>query len=139
MTTADPVLSALAEWAESREGVRALIPTSTRAVPDAELDAYSDYDVVVSSPTFKAMLEDLPQLAKDVFGEVLITYWDPLVLAEPATGANSMSAASPTTPTDLKIDFSLWSPQRYVDLTGWARPLSPSSTLDTRSSLTRIV
>ena len=58
MTTADPVLSALAEWAESREGVRALILTSTRAVPDAELDAYSDYDVVVVVADVQAMLED---------------------------------------------------------------------------------
>ncbi len=118
MTTADPVLSALAEWAESREDVRALILTSTRAVPDAELDAYSDYDVVVVVADVQAMLEDTSWLG--MFGEVLITYWDPLV-AEPATGAQHVGSITNYT-NGLKIDFSLWSPQRYVDLTAGPDP-----------------
>lgn len=42
MTTSRRTLDLLAEWANGREDVHALILTSTRAMPDAKLDAYSD-------------------------------------------------------------------------------------------------
>ena len=43
----DRTLDALTRWAQSRDDVSAVIITSTRAVPGARLDAYSDYDVIV--------------------------------------------------------------------------------------------
>lgn len=111
-TAPDPVLDALAAWAATREDVRALILTSTRAVPGARVDAYSDYDVVVVVADVQLMLEDTGWL--EVFGEVLITYWDPLVTE--STGAQHVGSITNYT-NGLKIDFSLWSTQQYVDVT----------------------
>ena len=72
MTTADPVLSALAEWAESREDVRALILTSTRAVPDAELDAYSDYDVVVVVADVRGIVKTCGSVCLRLLADLLV-------------------------------------------------------------------
>ncbi len=114
----DKILDLLAAWATDRDDVRALILTSTRAIPGAELDAYSDYDVVVVTRDVPAMLADTSWQRE--FGEVLITYWDPLE-TDVATGAERVGNI--TNYTDgLKIDFSLWSPQQYADVTGGADP-----------------
>ena len=112
------MLGQLVTWAGARDDVRAVILTSTRAVPGTRLDAYSDYDVVLVVADVSAMLDNASWL--DVFGEVLITYWDPLV-TESATGAQHVGSI--TNYTDgLKIDFSLWSLQWYADLTAGPQP-----------------
>ncbi len=41
------VLASLVAWAEAEPAVRAMILTSTRALPDRPGDALSDYDVIV--------------------------------------------------------------------------------------------
>ncbi|MBA3274447.1 MAG: aminoglycoside 6-adenylyltransferase, partial [Chloroflexia bacterium] len=43
----DDVIRNLVAWADRHAEVRAMLLTSTRAVPDATLDAWSDYDVIL--------------------------------------------------------------------------------------------
>ena len=43
----EDVIKKLVDWGEKQEPVRAMLLTSTRAVPDAPLDELSDYDVVL--------------------------------------------------------------------------------------------
>lgn len=110
--TTDETVTRLTRWATGRDDVRAMILTSTRAIPNAEVDAYSDYDVIVVVDEVQSMVDEAGWLAD--FGEVLITYWDP-VRVNPATGA--VSVGSITYYVDgLKIDFSLWSRQQLSDV-----------------------
>ena len=62
----------LSEWAVGRLDVRSVILTSTRAVPSAHVDAYSDYDIILVVNDVRAMLEDTTWLTD--FGEVLLAY-----------------------------------------------------------------
>jgi aminoglycoside 6-adenylyltransferase len=111
-------LDTLAEWAAGREDVRALILTSTRAIAGARVDAYSDFDVIVIVDDVRGMLGDTTWQAE--FGEVLIAYWDPLEV-DSATGADWVSNITNYT-NGLKIDFNLWSQQRYIDVTAGPNP-----------------
>ena len=70
MHNARNMARAVSDWAEDNENVRVAILTSTRANPNAPVDALSDYDI-------ELYVEDLqPFLAGDgwleVFGEVLV-------------------------------------------------------------------
>lgn len=118
MSMEDPTIDRLTRWAEGRRDVRALIITSTRAIPKAHVDAYSDYDVVLVVNQVRPMLDDTTWLAD--FGEVLIAYWDPLEV-NPSTGAEQVSSIVNYT-NGLKIDFGLWSRQRYADVTAGPDP-----------------
>ena len=113
---ADATIERLIRWAEAREEVRALILTSTRAIPHARLDAYSDYDVIAIVHDIQPMLENTRWQAD--FGEVLLAYWDP-VATNPATGAESVSSITQYT-NGLKIDVTLWSAQQFIDVTSRA-------------------
>jgi aminoglycoside 6-adenylyltransferase len=115
---AETTIDRLARWANGRDNVRSLIVTSTRAIPGAHVDAYSDYDVVAVVEDVRAMLDDTRWQAD--FGEVLISYWDP-VEADPSTGAEWVGNITNYT-SGLKIDFSLWSPQHYADVTAGPDP-----------------
>jgi len=108
MATVPPageILAAIIQWAAGRDPVRAALLTSTRAIPNAAVDAFSDYDVIL-------VVEDIhPFVAEHAwlndFGEVLIAYWDPIHLDpffEIEKCANVVQYAS-----GLKIDFTLWS------------------------------
>ena len=98
--------------------MRSLILTSTRAIPNAHVDAYSDYDVILVVDDVSAMLDDTSWLSD--FGEVLIAYWDPLEL-DPSTGAAHVGSVVNYT-DGLKIDFSLWSRERYAVVTAGPDP-----------------
>ena len=114
----DVTIERLTRWAQARDDVRALILTSTRAIPHARLDAYSDYDVIAIVRDVRPMVEDSGwQVA---FGEVLIAYWD-VVATNPATGAESVSSVTQYV-NGLKIDFTLWSAQQFTDATSRAEP-----------------
>jgi hypothetical protein len=43
----DETISMLIHWASARDAVRAVMLTSMRAIPDAKVDALSDYDVIL--------------------------------------------------------------------------------------------
>jgi aminoglycoside 6-adenylyltransferase len=100
----DPVLTKLIQWAEQRDAIRAMLLTSTRAVPNAPMDELSDYDVVLVVEDIHPFHEERSWL-KD-FGEILVTYWDP-IYPDPEYGngkfANVIQYAD-----GLKIDFTLW-------------------------------
>jgi aminoglycoside 6-adenylyltransferase len=74
----DEVIRRLVDWAEGQASIRAMLLTSSRAVPDAPLDAFSDYDVIF------VVTEVYPFHADDSwledFGRVLVVYRDPLRL-----------------------------------------------------------
>jgi aminoglycoside 6-adenylyltransferase len=115
---ADVTIERLTRWAQAHDDVRALILTSTRAIPHARVDAYSDYDVIAIVRDVRPMLEDTRWQAG--FGEVLLAYWDP-VATNPATGAQSVSSITQYM-NGLKIDFTLWSAQQFTDVTSEAEP-----------------
>lgn len=45
---ADDVIRQLIHWAERQDSVRAMLLTSSRANPNALVDRFSDYDVVLA-------------------------------------------------------------------------------------------
>ena len=100
----DPVLIKLIQWAAGRDAIRAMLLTSTRAIPNAPMDELSDYDVVLVVEDIHPFHEERSWL-KD-FGDVLVTYWDP-IYPDPDYGnekfANVIQYAD-----GLKIDFTLW-------------------------------
>ena len=98
------VVHRLVQWAEHRAPVRAMLLTSTRANPNAPVDAFSDYDVVLVVQDIHPFFEDRSWLQD--FGQVLVVYWDPI---HPAPGYGVEQVANVTLYEDgLKIDFTLW-------------------------------
>lgn len=100
----DVMIRNLIVWGEAREDVRAMLLTSTRAVPGGVVDALSDYDVIVVTRDIRPYMDDHDWIGD--FGDVLVAYWDPLE-SDPETGeawtGNIVQYAD-----GLKIDFSLW-------------------------------
>lgn len=98
----DEFLPNLIRWAQGQPLVRAVLLTSTLAVPGAPVDIFSDFDVILAlrdvQPYFndRAWLED--------FGPVLALYRDPL---EPEDGFLK-SGNVIQYENGLKIDFTLW-------------------------------
>jgi aminoglycoside 6-adenylyltransferase len=94
----------LIQWATAQDAVRAVLLTSTRAIPDSVIDALSDYDVILIVQDIQPYVNDHAWL--NDFGEVLITYWDP-IHPDPIFGIDR--CANVTQYCDgLKIDFNLW-------------------------------
>ncbi len=100
----DEVLALLTEWADSQDAVRAMLLTSTRAVPQAMVDRMSDYDIILVVHDILPFHVDRTWL--QVFGEVVVGYWDPI---QPAEGSDTLAFGSVIQYADgLKIDFTLW-------------------------------
>lgn len=98
------IFNKLIQWAEQHEAVRAMLLTSTRAVPNAKVDFLSDYDVILIVKDIHPFYEDRSWLEN--FGEVLVVYWDP-IYPDPEHGIEK--TANVTQYADgLKIDFTLW-------------------------------
>jgi aminoglycoside 6-adenylyltransferase len=88
----------------ARDPIRAVLLTSTRAVPNAPVDALSDYDVIL-------IVQDIQPFAAERswlndFGEVLVAYWDP-VYPNPVFGIEQCGNVTQYA-DGLKIDFTLW-------------------------------
>ncbi len=98
------VIRHLVRWADHQDGVRAMLLTSTRAIPHAKVDALSDYDVVLVVRDIHPFVADRTWLRD--FGEVLVAYWDPVHLDEEfgleRVGNVTWYADGP------RLDFSLW-------------------------------
>lgn len=94
----------IVRWAEGRDEIRAVLLTSTRAIPHVATDVLSDYDVVLVARDVRPFYADRRWLQH--FGDVLVAYWDPIHL-DPDYGierfGNVIQFAS-----GLKIDFTLW-------------------------------
>ncbi|MFN8489735.1 MAG: aminoglycoside 6-adenylyltransferase [Caldilineaceae bacterium] len=98
------VIPRLIEWAEQQTAVRTMLLTSTRTSPYATVDALSDYDVVLVVLDIHPFFDDKRWLAD--FGEVLVTYWDPIYL-DPDYGLEKVGSVIQYA-DGLKIDFTLW-------------------------------
>jgi aminoglycoside 6-adenylyltransferase len=98
----DKVLDQLIRWAESQESIRAVILTSSRAIPHGSLDLFSDYDVILAMRSIDPFYADRNWL--EVFGPVLAVYRDPLI----DENGLKRSAYVVQYENSLKIDFSLW-------------------------------
>ena len=99
------VISDLIQWAERKESIRAMLLTSTRAVPvpNAPVDDFSDYDVVLIVKDIHPFHEERSWLGD--FGEVLVAYWDPIY---PDLDFGIEKFGNVTQYADgLKIDFTL--------------------------------
>lgn len=94
----------LVKWADSQEAVRAVLLTSTRAIPGAPVDILSDYDVILVLRDIQPFVSDHSWLA--AFGEVLVAYWDPIHV-DPQFGIAHCSNVIQYR-DGLKIDFTLW-------------------------------
>jgi len=98
----DQVIQQLVHWAERQPLVCAVILTSSRAIPHAHTDAFSDYDVILVLREIKSFYDDRSWL--ETFGSVLALYRDPLINDR----GLERSAYVTQYETGLKIDFSLW-------------------------------
>lgn len=96
------LIEQLIRWADSQPSIRAVVLTSSRAIPHAPLDLFSDYDVILVLRSIEPFYEDRTWL--EVFGPVLAVYRDPLIDANGLT----RSAYVVQYENSLKIDFSLW-------------------------------
>jgi aminoglycoside 6-adenylyltransferase len=98
------VLARLQEWADGQDAVRAMLLTSTRAIPHATVDRLSDYDVILIVREIRPFYEDRNWL--QAFGAVLVGYWDPI---QPAEEYGVQQFGNVIQYVDrLKIDFTLW-------------------------------
>ncbi|HLO16007.1 MAG TPA: aminoglycoside 6-adenylyltransferase [Anaerolineales bacterium] len=98
------VIGKLIEWAQQRDSIRAMLLTSTRAVPNAPMDDLSDYDVVLIVEDIHPFHEERSWPAD--FGDVLVVYWDPIY---PDPEHRIEKFANVTQYSDgLKIDFTFW-------------------------------
>lgn len=91
-------------WAEHKDAIRAMLLTSTRANPNAVVDAFSDYDVILVVQDIHPFYEDRAWLQD--FGDVLVTYWDPIHLA-PEYEIEQVGSVIQYA-DGLHIDFTLW-------------------------------
>jgi aminoglycoside 6-adenylyltransferase len=101
--SAGDLLPELTRWAAAHDLVRAVLLTSTRAVPGAPVDVLSDYDVILIVRELAPWVTDHSWL--DAFGEVLVVYWDP-VQPDPATGIEQCGNVTQYA-GGLKIDCTL--------------------------------
>lgn len=109
----DGVIDKIVAWATAHASVRAVLLTSTRAVPNAPLDRLSDYDVILVVDDIHPWVVGRDWLAD--FGEVLVVYWDPIHL-DPDLGVGVCGNVTQYV-DGLKIDFTLWPvalPQQIV-------------------------
>ena len=101
-TRTDDVVEKLIRWADQQDLVRAVVLTSSRAIPNAPVDLFSDYDVILSLRSIEPFHADRTWL--DVFGPVLAVYRDPLINEDGLV----RSAYVVQYENGLKIDFNLW-------------------------------
>lgn len=96
------VIERLVRWGEAEPLLRAAILTSSRAIPHAHTDRFSDYDVILILTNIDSFFVDRSWL--DAFGSVLALYRDPLIVER----GFQRSAYVTQYDDGLKIDFNLW-------------------------------
>jgi len=99
----DEVIKKLIQWAEQKDSIRAMLLTSTRAIPNAAVDIFSDYDVILVVEDIHPFHEERRWLEE--FGEVLVVYWDP-IYPDPDYGTDKFGNVIQYS-DGLKIDFTL--------------------------------
>jgi aminoglycoside 6-adenylyltransferase len=100
----DEIIKTVIQWAEDLDPIRAVLLTSTRAIPSAPVDIFSDYDIVLIVKDIRPFYDDWTWLQN--FGQVLVVYSDPI---QPVADYGIEVFIDVTQYQDgLKIDFSLW-------------------------------
>jgi aminoglycoside 6-adenylyltransferase len=98
----DPVIQRLIQWGEAQTAVRAMVLTSSRTNPNAPVDLFSDYDVILAVTDIGPFFEDRTWLGD--FGKVLVVYRDPIQLDHGLEKFAYITQYEDGT----KIDFTLW-------------------------------
>jgi len=111
----EKVFEELVHWANQQQLIRAVILTSSRAIPHAALDLFSDYDVILVLHDIQPLYVDRTWL--EVFGPVLAVYRDPLI----DDNGQTRSAYVVQYENSLKIDFNLWPVELLQKLTSDGR------------------
>ena len=96
------IIEQLICWGEGEPLLRAAILTSSRAIPRAHTDAFSDYDVILILTNIQPFFADRSWL--EAFGSVLALYRDSLIVDR----GFQRSAYVTQYEDGLKIDFNLW-------------------------------
>jgi aminoglycoside 6-adenylyltransferase len=109
-TSETETLSLLVRWGESQPLVRAMIMTSTRAIPAPSSDIFSDYDIVLALSDVRPFAEDRAWL--EAFGRVLVMYQDPLESEEGRLHSGNVVQFE----SGLKIDFTLVEPGYFASM-----------------------
>jgi len=102
MPDQDLAAARLVRWGDEEPRVRAMVLTSSRAVPGAPTDPLSDYDVILALTRVRPFFEDRTWL--EAFGRVLVLYRDPLTEHRGFRTSGYVTQFE----SGLKIDFSLW-------------------------------
>lgn len=90
-------------WGESQELVRAMLLTSSRAIPNhPDTDRYSDYDLILALRDVRPFHDSRAWLA--AFGTVLAMYRDPMYEEDGLNWSGNVVQFE----DGLKIDFTLW-------------------------------
>jgi aminoglycoside 6-adenylyltransferase len=76
----EEAIQRLVEWAEKQEAIRAILLTSTLTNPNAPVDIFSDYDVILAVEDIHPYFDDDAWLGD--FGKVLVYYKDPIQLQD---------------------------------------------------------
>ena len=99
----DRVMEAFIAWGESQDLVRAMVLTSSRAIPDYPYaDQYSDYDLILALRDVRPFHDSREWLS--AFGAVLAMYRDPMMEEDGLRWSGSVVQFE----EGLKIDFTLW-------------------------------
>ena len=98
----DATIESLIRWAEDQPGVRAILLTSSRGNPSAQIDIFSDYDVILALRDIHPFYEARTWL--EAFGKVLAVYRDPLQQYLDFLKGGYVTQYE----NGLKIDFALW-------------------------------
>ena len=81
-----------------------MLLTSTRASPHAQVDVFSDYDVILVVRDIRPFFENRAWLQD--FGQVLVSYWDPI---QPKLEHDIEQVSNVIQYVDgLHIDFTIW-------------------------------
>jgi aminoglycoside 6-adenylyltransferase len=101
--TENSVIETLIQWGSSQPQVRAMVLTSSRAIPGAPVDVFSDYDVILAVRDVHPFYAE--RIWLEAFGTVLVLYRDQIesYLGFPKSGYVIQYE------NGLKIDFTLWS------------------------------
>jgi len=95
------IIEYLPHWADQQSLVRAMILTSSRAIPNSSSDILSDYDVILIVHDILPFFESRNWL--EAFGSVLALYRDPLEFDL----GYSTTAYVVQYESGLKIDFTI--------------------------------
>ena len=105
LTREKQTLRGLVRWAEKQPSVRALLLTSSRANPNAAVDLFSDYDVILAVADIRPFFDDRTWL--EDFGPVLVVYRDPIKHEHGEVGLGRFAYITQYE-DGTKIDFTLW-------------------------------